>query len=118
MLKVHEIRSPDLEPPNLPADPRNCCVAIGLSVGLQTSPDADTFAFEVVTPAWLADNPGPRWGNGLLIVPVFSWDAVQTAIAALLAHTPSQTWEQAAVSLSRPLSWEFENFQPRRDDER
>ena len=44
MLKVHEIRSPDLEPPHLPADPRNCCVAIGLSVGLQTSPDADTFA--------------------------------------------------------------------------
>jgi len=62
MLNVRSIHSPDLEPPNLPDEPDDCCIAIRISIGLADAAGADTFQFEVVTPKWLMRQAGPRWG--------------------------------------------------------
>ena len=103
MLTLHDIRSPDLVPPELPADPAHCRVPLVLTIGPADEAGSDVFHVEVVTPAWLADHPGPRWGAGLLIVPSFSWDAVARAVAQLVASTPFPSWEHAAASLSRTM---------------
>ena len=107
MLKLHDIRSADIEPPNLPEDPFNCCVNIQLSIGSAGDAGSDIFQFDVVTPAWLAENCDPRWGRGLLVVPMFSWETVRDMVARLLASTPSELWLESAISLSRTLNREF-----------
>ena len=118
MLKLHAIESPNLEPPALPSNPENCRIAIQLLVGPPDEPGSESFQFLVVTPLWLADQQEVRWGTGLLIVPRFSWEVVEHSIAKLLAGTPSKSWNEAAISLSRSMAWEFENYQPYSEDGR
>jgi hypothetical protein len=110
--ELRSLDSPDLERPQLPADPDDCAVAFEATIGPSGSPGAEIFAFTVVTPTSLARETRFRWGRGLLIVPRFSWEAVDLALARLLAHAARQSWVEVAQTLNQNLHWEFDNYRP------
>ena len=57
--EIRSIRSPDLEPPNLPEDPTDCEVSFQMSVGPKDGAEEESFAFTVVTPIRLAQGAEP-----------------------------------------------------------
>ena len=109
-LKI--LMSADLERPELPIDPDNCVIAFEATIGPSGSSAAEIFAFAVATPTALAREERFRWGRGLLIMPRFSWEAVDLALARLLAHAARPSWSEIAQMLNQNLHWEFENYQP------
>ena len=102
--------SVDLARPQLPGDPANCEVLLEATIGPDSSDAADIFFFSVVTPSALANDGRFRWGRGLLIVPVFSWEAVDLALARLLAHCRRDSWAEVAAELNKNLHWEFDSY--------
>jgi hypothetical protein len=114
MVTAHLISldSPDLRPDALPLDPENCSVVLNAAIGPQDSPGAENFAFTVVTPRYLADHSDARWGRGLLVVDVFSWQEVTHMVERLLAHASGSTWGEVAAKLNHELLWEFDNYTP------
>ena len=116
-LQLKGLSSPDL--PGLedrPADARQTIIAVSAGIGSETSPGADQFLISVCTPAWLErhlDGHAHRFGRGLLIVKVFDWKVVTTALEDLVSQIQVETWEQAVTELSRfGLAWEFEGVRP------
>lgn len=113
--KLKTLMSADLERPDLPDDPGNCEVFVEATIGPDDSDAAEIFAFTVATPAALTSETRFRWGRGLLIVPSFSWDVVDLAVARLLAQCCHDSWAEVAHQLNQNLYWEFEKY---RDDKR
>jgi hypothetical protein len=105
--------SADLDRPNVPDEPGNCEVALEATIGPDSSDASEVFAFSVVTPAALGRETRFRWGRGLLIVPTFSWEIVDHALARLLAHCSRATWPEVARQLNQNLYWEFDNYRER-----
>ena len=107
--QLKALTSPDLEEPQLPADPTDCQVLVELAVG---PPDGgqEIFSFTVVTPAALSRDELPRWGRGKLIVSRFEWAAVRRAVERLLSHAARDSWHEVAVELNKELGWEFEGY--------
>jgi hypothetical protein len=97
---------------DLPDDPKCCLVAVTARIGPSGGDAGDYFQFLVGTPAGLAKEEFSGWGTALLVVPEFSWGAVESALERLLAQCSAPTWEKVAEALSRYLMWEFENYQP------
>ena len=100
----------DLERPRLPDDPDDCEVFLEATIGPDSSDASEIFAFSVVTPTALSRETRFRWGRGLLIIPTFSWEAVDHALARLLAHCSRDSWAQVAQQLNQNLHWEFDNY--------
>lgn len=108
--QLKTLMSPELDRPALPDDPENCEVLLEATIGPDSSDAAEIFAFSVVTPAALSGETRFRWGRGLLIVPTFSWETVDHALARLLAHCSRPSWAEVAQQLNQNLHWEFDNY--------
>jgi hypothetical protein len=106
---VKSIVSPDIDRPGLPPDPTDCSVPVEVEIGPTGERGAEVFSFVVVTPSKLI-GVGPRWGRGLLVLDVFSWDSVDLALENLLAHCEGENWHEVAAQLNKELDWEFENY--------
>ena len=102
--------SADLERPSLPDDPQHCSVYCEATIGPTDSPGEEIFGFHVVTPSAIDVRNRFRWGRGLLIVPSFSWEAVDLALARLRSHASRDSWDEVARELAKNLIWEFENY--------
>jgi hypothetical protein len=110
--QLRSLFSPDLEPPALPADTADCCVLFQVSIGPKDGDAEEMFTFEVVTPRYLGRSGLPRWGRGLLVVESFSWENVIAALAALLAQSQRDTWEDTIEALSHEMQWAFADRKP------
>jgi hypothetical protein len=106
--EIRLIHSPDLEPPQLPADPYDCEVYFQVVIGPAGAPGEERFGFTVVTPARLAHTLEASWGRGRLIIAAFDWQGVIQAVAKLLASAARPTWDEVAAELGRSLLWEFD----------
>ena len=111
--ELKSLLSVDLERPVVPVDPEDCSVFLQASIGPKGEEGAEVFAFSVVTPAFLARAPLPRWGHGLLLVQVFSWQDIDRSLERLLSHAHRNTWPEVAAVLNQQMGWEFENYQAR-----
>jgi len=107
------LHSPDLEEPRLPPDPKNCSVLIQAIVGPGEDPGEESFAFCVVTPAYLQQHCDPQWGRGLLIVESFDWAVVRRFLEQRLSSAARTTWQEVGFELNKELLWEFDNYQER-----
>ena len=107
---IRSLVSPDLPSGDLPPDPDDCFVLIEAEIGAAGLPGADVFSFQVVTPKYLMRESLPRWGRGLLIVPQFTWPAVETSLQKLLMHATGPNWSAVAAELAKELHWEFEHY--------
>ena len=100
---------------SLPEDPEDCCVGMQTDIGPVGEKGADTFEFEVCTPRGLArrfDAEGrPFWSRGTLLVPSFSWEAVEAAVDQRVRAVEAQDWRELAEKLNRFMIWEFEDYQ-------
>ena len=105
--ELRDIQSPDLLPPALPDDPTDCVVRFQAVIGPRGGTMSESFAFAVVTPAFLRRAGQPLWGRGLLVVTTFEWAAIVQAVAELLARAARPTWEEVAVELNKELQWEL-----------
>jgi len=103
--ELRQILSPTLEPPALPADPRDCAVDFHALIGPRGGAGAEAFAFTVATPAHLL-RLGPTWGRGYLVVESFDWEPVVRAIAELLVKCARPSWEEVVADLNRELRWQ------------
>jgi len=108
--QIKSLISPDTNRPNLPDDPQNCSVFCEAEIGSTNSEGADIFSFTVATPSALTSETRFLWGRGLLIVPSFSWETVDLALARLLAQATRPTWPEVVHELSKNMHWEFENY--------
>ncbi|HWO41125.1 MAG TPA: Imm8 family immunity protein [Candidatus Eisenbacteria bacterium] len=106
--EVRRIHSRDLDPPNLPDDPKDCEISFHLVVGPKNGDGEEAFDFAVVTPARLARNSAAVWGRGKLILRSFEWGALAEAVAKLLAQCARPTWGEAVAELNKELRWEFD----------
>jgi hypothetical protein len=105
--ELRQIRSLDLDPPALPADPRACAVRFEVIIGPRGGPEREAYAFTVVTPGALEHLDGGQWGRSCLLLPVFDWDLVKQALAQLLATCARSSWDEVATELSRELRWQL-----------
>ena len=108
--EVKVIYSVDLDGDELPPDPEDCAVLVNVDIGIRGEDGADQFHFTTVTPRFLQRSNDVRWGRSYLIVPRFSWEAVEAALEKLLMHCRGEDWEAVANNLSKELHWEFENY--------
>ena len=111
--KLRRLHSPDLVEPTLPPDPRRCIVLVQAMVGPDDGRGEESFDFCVVTPSYLEEQRGPRWGRGLLIVEAFDWAVIRKAVEDRLAEVKGAGWNQVGAELNKELLWEFDNY---RDD--
>ncbi len=110
--EIRHIRSPDLEPPNLPADPIDCAIVFHVLIGPMDGEGEEAFSFTVTTAARFTAATEARWGRGNLIVPIFDWAVVVQAVAQLLAHCARPTWGEVVAELNKELLWEFDGYKP------
>ena len=104
--ELRDIQSPDLVPPELPADPSDCAVRFRALIGPRGEGPSETFSFLVVTPGYLR-RAGPLWGRGHLFLDSFDWRTVVEAIALLMAQCARPTWDEVATELDKQLRWEL-----------
>lgn len=104
--ELREIRSLDLLPPELPADPRVCAVRFEVVVGPKGADGVEAFSFTAVTAGFLSEHEVALWGRGYLILAEFQWTIVQHALARLLADCARPTWDEAATELAKQLRWQ------------
>ena len=107
--------SSDLEEGALPPDPSNCSVILTATIGPKGGEGGDNFTFKAVTPLYLQEHPGARWGRGLLIVDSFSWATARRMLDRLIAHAARPSWQEVAAELNKELWWEFENYTPHKE---
>lgn len=101
--EIRSIHSPDLEPPNIPADPFDCEIHFKAVIGARETTGQELFTFTVITPVRLAKSADPLWGRGRLIMPAFEWAAVAQSLAGLLALSARATWNDVTHELNREL---------------
>jgi hypothetical protein len=111
-LRLKGLDSADLAEGALPTDPECCRVSMTATIGPNSTDGGDLFQFTVVTPKALSQDEA-QWGRGLLILPVFSWKAVERLLDRLLRHASRATWEECAAELNKELLWEFDNYTER-----
>jgi hypothetical protein len=109
--EIRHIHSPDLDPPNLPADPANCEIAFRALIGPKDGEGEEAFDFSVVTAGRLTAMGEGQWGRGKLLLATFEWSAVIHAVAKLLAQCGRSTWGEVVAELNKELFW-------RSDDEK
>ena len=109
--EIKNMISPDLNRPALPTEPSNCSVFIETTIGPKGLDGEEMFSFMVATPSSLTSETRFRRGRGLLIVPLFSWETVDLALARLLAQCARPSWSEVAQELNKNLRWEFDNYQ-------
>jgi hypothetical protein len=110
--EIRHIRSPDLEPPNLPANPTDCEIVFHVLIGPMDGDGEEAFSFTVITAARFAAASEARWGRGKLIVAAFEWAVVVQAVAKLLAQCARPTWGEVVAELNKELLWEFDGYKP------
>jgi len=103
--EIRHIHSPDLDPPNLPADPSNCEISFQAFIGPKDGEGEEIFNFTVVTAARFAEASEAQWGRGKLILATFEWSAVVRAVAKLLAECARPTWGEVVAELNKELLW-------------
>lgn len=104
--EIRHIQSLDLEPPNLPPDPRDCEIAFQALIGPKDGEGQEVFRFSVVTAARISGFTDGQWGRGKLIVAAFEWVTVVRAVARLLAQSARPTWGEVVAELNKELLWE------------
>jgi len=109
--ELRSIQSPDLEPPALPADTRDCEVVFRAIVGPKGEPGEEVFGFIVVTSAHLQKTAEIVWGRGHLIVAQFDWRTVVQAIAELLVRCARPSWSEVVAELNKYFIWESDTKQ-------
>jgi len=108
--ELKKLSSDSLSRPSLPENEAECSVSMVASIGPSGEAAAELFYFDVVTPAYLAKAQESRWGRGLLVVPEFSWGAVDRAIERLVSHATGNTWAEISHKLSQELTSEYANY--------
>jgi Immunity protein 8 len=95
-----------------PPDPERVAIAVGATIGLPDVEGGDLFYFNVVTAAWLADNPPPKGFEFARNLLVTRWDyeTVRRAISDLCLRAEGRDWQEVATKLSRAAHWEFEDY--------
>jgi len=90
-----------------PSDPKNCRIHTMLQVG-EVGDDAVTdFTLFFVTPAWLADHSdqGDRVLRYTVVVPEFTWDAVERTARSLIEGIDAKSWEEFVDVFSQSAYW-------------
>jgi hypothetical protein len=108
--EIKSLDSAEIERPAMPDDPSDCSISFEATIGLSDSPDGELFAFTVATPLALARETRFRWGRGLLVMPSFSWEILDVALARLLARCHRDSWSEIAQELAKQLNWEFDGY--------
>ncbi|MEP6573387.1 MAG: Imm8 family immunity protein [Gemmatimonadota bacterium] len=107
--ELRDIRSHDLTPPAMPAEPADCAVRFELLVAPSgdggDSMPGERFAFVVATPGFLVREADAAWGRGFLLVPRFEWGTVGQALAGLMARCARPTWTEVVGAISGELQW-------------
>lgn len=93
-----------------PADPACCLVAVTARIGPAGGEAGDYFQFMVGTPAGLAHENYSGWGKTLLVLPEFSWPAVERSVERLLSQCSGPSWAAVAAKLAAHLHWEYESY--------
>lgn len=95
-----------------PPDPEAFALSVCATVGPAGGEGGDLFYFDVVTAAWLAENPPPKGFEYLrhLLVTRWNYELVRRAISDLCLHTDGADWNEIATKLSRHAHWEFEDY--------
>lgn len=106
--RLLHLGSTDLIDP--PQDPTCCMVAVTARIGTSDGDAGDDFHFTVATPDGLAEHGYAGWGQAMLILPAFSWPAVERAVERLLAPCAGASWEAVAATLAAHLRWEYEGY--------
>jgi len=98
-----------------PPDPGCFCVLLQAMFGPEGSEGEESFDILVCTPTWLSaevEREGPIIGRHYLIVGTFDLRQIRSVLERFAGRCVSQTWDEAAVKLSRLGHWEFEDYQP------
>lgn len=103
---LKELSSTDLARGRLPPDPTDCSILFYAVVGEAGGAGAEGFYFAAVTPIALLQAGAAEWGRGLLILPRFSWPAVEAKLRNLLAGAHRETWVEVVDELSKSLKRE------------
>ena len=85
------------------------------SVGPAGEEGAESFAFTVCSPRWLAEQQLPKgfaFQRYTLLIERWDADLVERAIEDLCRRTEGDTWREVATKLSRFGHWEFEDYRP------
>lgn len=107
---LKSLTSPDVCEPELPHDPECCGLLVEAGIGPSQSEGAETFAFIVTTPTFLALHPSASWGRGTMVLPSFSWTEVRRLLDRALAASARPTWAEVARELGRFMDWEFDGL--------
>ena len=93
---LKRLHSPDLPYGQLPPDPEDCKVFIQADIGPEGGEAADTFNFTAVTHRAASRVRGRLPRRGYLVVPAFSWLAIEAAIDNLLCRCQAESWDDVA----------------------
>ena len=111
-LEVRSIYSTDLPSlGDLPRDPMDCVVNVHMGIGVFHKAGVDQFTVQVCTPKWIARqvlSNGVLLGHGFIIVPIFDWTIVESALNTLVEQISVESWEGAIERLRRHAAWEFD----------
>lgn len=102
-----------------PDDESNFALPVRLMIGTDDSVGADSFDILVCTPDWIKSQYAEEkcvWGRHMLIVLEYDFDLIKREIERYIATCTGEDWETIAQKLSRIGSWEFEDYQPYRDN--
>ncbi len=96
-----------------PDDPEEFRLLVQALIGPSDAAGEESFEFLVCTPAWLAQQAsrdGFVWGRHYLVLPKYSYEAIESAIQKLVQRVEGPNWESVAETLARYGGWEFEDY--------
>jgi Immunity protein 8 len=113
------------------AAPTHFGISITALIGSSDSPAADSFDFFVCSPSWLSehfDEPlghaartpepdGVHFGNRLVSMKRWDYEALYKAIVALCSSFEAADWGTLASRIARTIPWEYDHRYDRFVDE-
>ena len=115
---LKRLHSPDIFDLELfsPADPSCFSFLLQAMYGPAGSEGEESFDILVCTPKWLSGEVERRGivdGRHHLIVSRFDLAQIRALLEQYATASAANTWEQAALMLSRLGHWEFEDYDPK-----
>jgi hypothetical protein len=114
LKRLHSPDALDLESFS-PADPTCFSFLLQAMFGPEDSEGEESFDIVVCTPRWLAsevERKGLVDGRHHLVVSQFDLAQIRSFLAGYAKNCAGNTWQEAAIKLSRLGKWEFEDYRP------
>jgi hypothetical protein len=98
-----------------PADPTCFCLLLQAMFGPDGSDGEESFDVVVCTPRWLeseVERSGMIDGRHHLVVSRFDLTEIRSFLISYARSCEGESWDAAALKLSRLGKWEFEDYRP------